>query len=69
MVEKDDFWEEGSFAETVSSEEMEEKMKTMHKKHDEDMNFNCKNCNKKISAHNKDWHVGMCDECFDNAYF
>ena len=34
-------------------------------KHDEEMNFNCKKCKKKISAHNNDWHGGMCDECFD----
>ena len=24
-----------------------------------------KECNAKISAHNKDWHQGMCDDCFD----
>ena len=46
-----------------------EKMKTFHKKHDEDMNFNCRKCSKKISAHNKNWHDGMCDECYDKEYF
>lgn len=67
--EKDGLWEEGGFAETLSSEEAKERMKTFHKGHNEDMNFNCKKCNKKISAHNKDWHAGMCDDCFNkNAY-
>ena len=61
------FWEEGYFAETMSSAEMNEKMKTFHKKHDEDMNFDCDKCGKKISAHNKDWHGGMCDTCFDSC--
>ncbi|MBI2110386.1 hypothetical protein HYT51_01240 [Candidatus Woesearchaeota archaeon] len=63
------FWAEGSFSETMSSEDAKEKMKTFHKKHNEDMNFNCKICNTKISAHNKDWHDGMCDDCFDKRYF
>lgn len=62
-------WDESSFAETMSSEEAEEKMKTFHKKHDEDMNFSCKKCGKKISAHNKDWHGRMCDECFNKGCF
>ena len=48
---------------------MKKKMKTFHKKHDEDMNHSCKECNKKISAHNKDWHDHMCDDCFNNKYF
>ncbi|MBU4300006.1 MAG: hypothetical protein KKB09_02195 [Nanoarchaeota archaeon] len=63
------FWADGSFIESISGEETEEKMKTFHKKHDEDMNFNCKKCSKKISAHNKDWHNGMCDDCFHKTYF
>lgn len=63
--EEDGLWEEGSFMETMSPEEYQEKMKTFHKKHNEDMNYNCKKCNKKISAHNRDWHAGMCDDCFD----
>lgn len=67
--EADNFWEEGCFAETLGPLDVKERMKTLHKKHDEDMNFNCKQCNKKISAHNKDWHNGMCDECFNKAYF
>ena len=67
---KDDgMWAKGAFAETLDSREAKEKMKTFHKKHDEDMNFNCRQCNKKISAHNKDWHDGMCDDCFNNKYF
>ena len=67
--EDDELWEEGYFDETMSSNEMEEKMKTFHKKHYENMRFNCKKCNKKISAHNKDWHDGMCDDCFNMEYY
>jgi len=66
---EDSFWSEGSFAQTMSGEEAKRKMKTFHKKHDEDMNFSCRKCNKKISAHNKDWHGGMCDECFNKECF
>ena len=67
--EDNDLWEEGYFAETMSSKDKEEKMRTFHMKHDEEMNFNCKECNKKISAHNNDWHAGMCDGCFDKKYY
>ncbi|MBI2970896.1 MAG: hypothetical protein HYY37_00580 [Candidatus Aenigmarchaeota archaeon] len=63
------FWSGGSFTQTMDSREMKEKMKTFHTKHDEDLHFSCKACNAKISAHNKDWHDGMCDGCFDKAYF
>jgi len=62
-------WKKGYFAETLGSEDMKEKMKTFHIKHDKKMNFNCRKCNKKISAHNKDWHNGMCDDCFNKQYF
>ena len=65
----DELWEKGSFAETVGSHQIKEKLKTIHKKHDEDMNYNCQKCNQKISAHNKDWHAGLCDECFDRECF
>ncbi len=41
---------------------------TFHMKHDEDVNYNCKKCNGKISAHNRDWHKGMCDGCFNREY-
>ena len=68
-AKKGGFWEEGSFIESISPENAEEKMKTFHKSHHEDMNFNCKKCNEKISAHNKDWHDGMCDDCFNKAHF
>lgn len=67
--EEDGFWEKGAFAETLSSKDEEERMKTFHKRHDEDMNFNCKKCKAKISAHNKDWHAGMCDKCFNKEFF
>ena len=67
--EEDDFLEEEYFAETISPEDMEEKIKTFHMKHDEEMNFNCKKCDEKISAHNKDWHAGMCDDCFNQEHY
>ena len=63
-----DFWDEGTFAETLGPKDIKEKMRTFHMKHDEEMNYDCKRCNEKISAHNKDWHDGMCDECFDKKY-
>jgi len=66
--DSEDLWEENTFIEAINPKDMEEKMKTFHKKHDEDMNFNCKECNKTISSHNKDWHDNMCDECFDKNY-
>ena len=44
---EDGFWNRNSFIESLSAEDMEEKMKTFHKKHDEDMNFNCRRCNNK----------------------
>lgn len=66
---EDGVWSEGYFAQTMDSDEMKEKMKTFHKKHDEDMDFNCKKCNAKISAHNKDWHYSMCDDCFNKTHF
>lgn len=68
-MKNDMFWAKGSFAQTMGSEDYTEKMKTFHKKHDEDMNFDCKKCKKKISAHNKEWHDGMCDDCFNEQYF
>lgn len=64
----DSFWDDGYFAQTMSSEEYKKQMKTFHMRHDEDVNYNCKKCNKKISAHNRDWHAGMCDDCFYKEY-
>ena len=66
--EENNLWEEGEFIETLSPQDMEGKMRTFHMKHDEEMNYDCKKCNKKISAHNKDWHAGMCDDCFNKGY-
>ena len=68
-IKKDRLWEENSFMETIDSESMKDKMKTFHMKHNEEMNFNCRKCNKEISAHNKDWYNGMCDACFYREYF
>jgi len=66
---KDDLWEESGFSETLGPKDIKERMRTFHMKHDEEMKYNCKKCNKKISAHNKDWHHGMCDECFNKKYY
>ena len=66
---EDSLWEEGRFAETLGQEDMKKKMRTFHLKHDEEMNFNCKKCDAKISAHNNDWHDCMRDNCFNAAYF
>src|SRR3989344_688074 len=60
----DSLWDEGSFIESMSPEEIKEKEETIRLGHDEDMRFSCKQCSAKISAHNKDWHAGMCDTCF-----
>ncbi len=38
-------------------------------KHDEEVLCECSKCQKKISAHNRDWHDGMCDGCFDRIHF
>ena len=65
---ENDLWEDGTFMETLGPLDIKEKMKTFHKKHDEDMDYNCKKCNKKISVHNKDWHAGLCDKCFNEKY-
>jgi hypothetical protein len=62
-------WAKGSFMQSISSEEVKKKERTIGMKHDEEMNFICKKCGKKISAHNKDWHDGMCDDCFNKTYF
>ena len=67
-LEEENFWEESGFVEKIKPGEMEEKMKTFHKGHNEDMNFKCRKCGKKISAHNKDWHDGMCDNCFNKEH-
>ncbi len=65
LLEEDSFWAEGSFIESISPDEFKQKDRTIHMKHNEEMNYNCKSCNCKISAHNKDWHAEMCGICFD----
>jgi len=67
--EDDSFWEEGSFVETLGSADFKRKERTFHMRHDEEMNFECRKCGRKISAHNKDWHAGMCDSCFNKAVY
>ncbi len=61
-------WSDGSFIETLDPSNMK-KMCTFHMKHNEEMKFNCSKCKSKISAHNKDWHNGMCDACFNKEFF
>ena len=61
-------WPNGSFIETLDPNNMK-KMHTFHMKHNEEMEFNCSKCKSKISAHNKDWHNGMCDACFNKEFF
>ena len=68
-MSEESLWAEGGFMETLGPMDIKEKMKTFNKKHDEDMNFSCKKCGKKISAHNKDWHACMCDGCFNKECF
>jgi len=67
--EENSLWEEGAFMETLGPYDINKRIKTFHKKHDEDINYNCRGCNKKISAHNRDWHAGLCDECFDKHVY
>lgn len=67
--ENDDLWAPNSFVQSMSPAEMEAKSKTIHMKHDEDVNYDCRKCNAKMSAYNRDWHDGMCDRCFDATYF
>lgn len=64
-IEDESIWKEGGFAKKIEPEEMDAKMRTFSMEHDEEMNFNCKLCKVKISAHNNDWHEGLCDKCFD----
>jgi len=67
-VEEPSIWSDGTFVETLDPDD-KIKMRTFHMKHDEEMDFNCSNCKVKISAHNKDWHNGMCDKCFNKEFF
>ncbi|GEM_PF-2156418 len=67
--EEGELWSGGYFAETADPGDLKNKMRTFHMKHDEEMNYSCKECSKKISAHNRDWHNAMCDGCFDKKYF
>lgn len=73
LISKDEnseesIWGEGGYAKKIEPEEMKDKMRTFSMGHDEEINFNCKNCNAKMSAHNKDWHEGLCDICFNEQY-
>lgn len=68
-VDEDFLWEKGGFIRPMTKKEIEEKRKSINMKHDEDINYDCKKCGKKISLHNRDWHDEMCDDCFDKEYF
>ncbi len=65
---EDEFWEDGGFVKKVNPKDMQTKMRTFSMGHDEEMSFDCKICNVKISAHNNDWHEGLCDKCFDTKF-
>lgn len=67
--EEDNFWEKGGFIQSISSEELEQKKKSIDMDSDEDVNYNCKKCDKKICLHNKDWHNEMCDDCFNKEVY
>lgn len=68
-IEENGFWSEGSFVESINPNELREKIKTLEEDACKDVKFKCKKCNKQISAHNKNWHDEMCDDCFNAAYF
>ena len=68
-IEEESIWSDGVYAETISQNDMKIRMRTFDMKHNEEMDFNCSKCKTKISAHNKDWHNGMCDNCFDKEFF
>lgn len=40
--QENDFWEEGYFAETMGPKDIKEKMRNLHMKHDEEMDYDCK---------------------------
>ena len=65
---EESIWSDGFFSQSVDPND-KDKMMTFHMKHDEEMDFSCSKCKTKISAHNKDWHNGMCDKCFNKKYF
>ena len=68
-IDENELWDEKDFFEDINKKQIKIKMRSFHMKHYKEMNFNCKVCNTKISAHNKDWHNEMCDNCFDKKYF
>ena len=67
-LESENVWKDGVYANKMSGKEMEGKMRTFDMGHEEEMNYSCARCNAKISAHNKDWHEGLCDLCFNKEY-
>jgi len=69
-VEDDEpsFWSENTFIQTTGPSD-KEKIRTINMRHDEEMDFQCSSCKAKISAHNRDWHNEMCDNCFNKEFF
>jgi hypothetical protein len=63
-----ELWDDGGFIKKVNPEDMQVKMRTFSMGHDEEMNFECKNCKIKISAHSHDWHESLCDKCFETEF-
>lgn len=65
---EDELWDDGGFVKKINPDDMQTKMRTFSMGHNEEMNFDCKICKIKISAHNNDWHEGLCDKCFDTKF-
>lgn len=61
-------WSDKTFAQAIDAHDIDEKLKTFHEKSDEKP-FVCRKCKVSISGHNKDWHEGMCDDCFNKEFF
>lgn len=65
---EESFWGDGGYIRSISSEEFKAKEKSIEQDTNEELKFNCKKCNRKIGIHNKDWHEGMCNDCFFDEY-
>lgn len=64
-LEDYNIWENEALFETISPKDMTDILHTLTMEHNMEMDSNCSVCNTKISTHNKNWHAGMCDACFD----
>ncbi len=68
-AEEDSIWEEGYYAQSIDPRTLDGKMRTFHEIPGAALDHSCKKCGTAISAHNRDWHGGMCDGCFNDTYF